>query len=430
MLSVPRPDRPQAPRHDAAGEGRPPPEGFSGHEAISRSSSSSSRCIAENAKKVSFDAILGQKVTVHLQPPGRVERDAPQRPLRPVRAGGAGRDLHALPGGASSPRSGRLTRKAQSRIFQQHDRARHPEEGPRRGSTSTGSSTGRTSRATTASSTARPTSTSPAAPDGGGGDLLLLQARATAATDGRRRHARRATRTLPGESELIYEELEGGTRDENRIWAWEKEQEMRSGKVTSSGTTASSCPHKHLEAEALILATRRRSGKETPQAEGRRATTSSSSTTVPGEYAQRFDGINTGGRRAAGRAAEDLPGQPADGRASGWTRRRRPAVVVRGAEQREALSSPGYKFTLERHFNGDGDVRPRRASSTGVASAADYRSGEGRAPDLRERLHLHPGRRCRSGRRGRRRSRSSRGARRRSSSGRRARRSSPTSTGG
>ncbi len=29
---------------------------------------------------------------------------------------------------------------------------------------------------------------------------------------------------LPGESKFIYEELEGGTREENRVWAWKKER--------------------------------------------------------------------------------------------------------------------------------------------------------------------------------------------------------------
>jgi uncharacterized protein involved in type VI secretion and phage assembly len=46
--------------------------------------------------------------------------------------------------------------------------------------------------------------------------------------------------TLPGESKLVYEEVEGGTRDENRIWAWRRSRRCAPGS-TSCGTTASSC---------------------------------------------------------------------------------------------------------------------------------------------------------------------------------------------
>src|SRR5262245_60598128 len=37
---------------------------------------------------------------------------------------------------------------------------------------------------------------------------------------------------VPGPDELIYDEVEGGTRDEERIHAWEKVQELRSGACT------------------------------------------------------------------------------------------------------------------------------------------------------------------------------------------------------
>src|SRR6188474_313126 len=37
---------------------------------------------------------------------------------------------------------------------------------------------------------------------------------------------------LPEQNTLIYEELEGGERDEDRVFAWRKHQELRSGKYT------------------------------------------------------------------------------------------------------------------------------------------------------------------------------------------------------
>ena len=37
---------------------------------------------------------------------------------------------------------------------------------------------------------------------------------------------------VPGPKKVPYEEVEGGTRDEERVFSWEKTQEVRSGKVT------------------------------------------------------------------------------------------------------------------------------------------------------------------------------------------------------
>ena len=44
--------------------------GFTGQEAISRPFSFQLQCMAENAKKVPFDALLGQKITVEIALPG------------------------------------------------------------------------------------------------------------------------------------------------------------------------------------------------------------------------------------------------------------------------------------------------------------------------------------------------------------------------
>ena len=40
-----------------------------------------------------------------------------------------------------------------------------------------------------------------------------------------------AFRELAGESSFVYEELDGGVRADDRIWDWEKAQELRAGKV-------------------------------------------------------------------------------------------------------------------------------------------------------------------------------------------------------
>src|SRR5207302_2794143 len=56
---------------------------------------------------------------------------------------------------------------------------------------------------------------------------------------------------LPSKNKIIYEDVEGGTREEDRIYDWEKSQELRSGKYTL-WDHCFELPHKHLEAEANI----------------------------------------------------------------------------------------------------------------------------------------------------------------------------------
>ena len=50
---------------------------------------------------------------------------------------------------------------------------------------------------------------------------------------------------------LIYEEMTGGVRKEDRVAVWEKGQELRSGKFTL-WDHCFELPHKHLEAEKII----------------------------------------------------------------------------------------------------------------------------------------------------------------------------------
>src|SRR5262249_1864520 len=53
---------------------------------------------------------------------------------------------------------------------------------------------------------------------------------------------------MPGPQSLIYDEVRGGNRPEERIYSWQKSQEVRSGKVTLWDHSFE-LPHKHLEAE-------------------------------------------------------------------------------------------------------------------------------------------------------------------------------------
>ena len=175
---------------------------------------------------------------------------------------------------------------------------------------------------------------------------------------------------LPGDNKLIFEELEGGERDENRVWGWRKEQEMRPGKYLL-WDHCFELPHKHLEAEALTLGSVP-VGKETHQLKVS-GVDKLEVYDYPGEYAQRFDGINKGG----GEQAAELQKIFQDNRRTVGLRmdeETTPAVVIRAKSNVKHLV-PGYRFTLQRHFNADGAyvlTGVRHAATCG----AGYRSGE------------------------------------------------------
>ncbi len=150
-------------------------------------------------------------------------------------------------------------------------------------------------------------------------------------------------------SRLIYEEIEGGTRGEERIHQWEKSQGLRSGKYTL-WDHCFELPGKHLEAEKTIV--------ETVQA-GKVAhklkvggNDSLEIYDYPGAYAQRFDGISPGG----GEQPDKLQKIFDDNARTVGIRMQQealPSLVINAASNCGHLVS-GYKFTLTRHFNADG----------------------------------------------------------------------------
>ena len=102
---------------------------------------------------------------------------------------------------------------------------------------------------------------------------------------------------VPGPTTVIYEVVEGGLRTEDRVQAWEKSQEIRSGKFTL-WDHCFELPGQNLEAVK-------------PTLDSVQAGTVSHKLKVagndklelydfPGGYAQRFDGIAPGGGDRAG----------------------------------------------------------------------------------------------------------------------------------
>ena len=178
---------------------------------------------------------------------------------------------------------------------------------------------------------------------GRGGHLLLLQARRRRPQDGRGQHARRATPTCPGQQA----DLRGASRAATGRGAARHPTGRRPRSCaparSRSGTTASSCrtstwrPTRPSRTASQV-------GKVDAQAEGRRQR-QAGALRLPRRVRPALRRRRPGRRRPAGRPAEDLRGQRADGRhphAAGGGRR---ACVIQGGEQlpaarRRATSSP------------------------------------------------------------------------------------------
>jgi type VI secretion system secreted protein VgrG len=148
---------------------------------------------------------------------------------------------------------------------------------------------------------------------------------------------------------LIYEELGGGGREEERIYQWEKVQELRSGKYTL-WDHCFELPHKHLEAEKPVL-----DSVSVGTVTHKLKVGGNDKLEIcdyPGAYAQRFDGVDAGG----GNKASELQKIFEDNRRTVGIRMQQetvPALVINGASNCRQLVS-GHKFTLARHFNANG----------------------------------------------------------------------------
>ena len=172
---------------------------------------------------------------------------------------------------------------------------------------------------------------------------------------------------VPDGSKLIYETVIGGNRPEDRIYDWHKLQELRSGKYLLWDHTFE-LPHKHLEAETTI-----QDSVQVGKVSHKLKVGGNSNLELydyPGEYAQRFDGVNPGG----GDQAADLQKIFQDNNRTVGIRMQEEAaasIVIQGASTCRQLVS-GHKFTLERHFNADGQYLLTSVSHSAVYDA--YRS--------------------------------------------------------
>lgn len=175
---------------------------------------------------------------------------------------------------------------------------------------------------------------------------------------------------MPEMSLVIFDDLEGGHRDEMRIYEWQRVQELRSTKYTL-WDHCFELPHKHLEAEEPIVP-----GLQVGTIQ-HKLNVSDGSLEIydfPGGYAQRFDGVT----RSGGDQAGDLQNIFEDNKRTVNIRMQQEAllsvVIQAGGNCRNFVT--GYKFTLDRHIDADGPYLLVNATHA-ARLPADYRSGEG-----------------------------------------------------
>ena len=340
--------------------------GFSGHEAISRPFSFQLQCIAENPKKVPFEGLLGQKVTVEVSLPGGAKRWINGVCLR-VAQGGRGETFTSYVLDLV-PSVYLLAKRTQSRIFQ-HKKIPDILKEVLAGLDVKWEIQGtfeprdycvqyRESDFAFASRLMEEEGIYYFFKHADGSHTMVVTNESQPDIS-------------PGKSNLIFDAVLGGTREEDRVHSWEKMQELRSSKV-KLWDHCFELPHKHLEAEDSILASVA-AGKSAHKLQ-LAANAPLEIRDFPGAYAQRFDGINKGG----GEQTDEIQKIFHDNLRTTKLRMQAEAaasILVHGASNCRQLVS-GHKFTLERHFEGDGSWVLYEIDHL-ATEAADVRSGSG-----------------------------------------------------
>ena len=181
--------------------------------------------------------------------------------------------------------------------------------------------------------------------------------------------SRQSHTDVPGGSAIVFDPTGGRKSAPGAVFQWEKDQELRSGVVTLRDTNFQ-LPGSSLEAQATIL-----DSVQVGTVTHRLRLGTNAGLELydyPGDYAQRFDGIDPGGGEQPGELAKILP----DGVRTAAIRMEQealPSLQVSGASTARQLT-PGHAFTLQGHFNADG--RYVLTSVQHSAQAAHVSSGE------------------------------------------------------
>jgi len=346
--------------------------GMAGHEAISELFNFHLNLLAEDASKVKFDKLLGQKITVALKLPNEKERYFNGICNRVSQGGRSEGDVFTAYHLEIVPQFWLLTRRSQSRIFQHitiPDILKNVLDGLDVTFEIQGTFHPRDYCVQYRES------------DFNFASRLMEEEGIfyffTHTADGHKMVVANTPDSHPkfdddSEKKIIYEEVFGGYRDENRILGWEKIQELRSGKYTL-WDHCFELPHKHLEGQTDILESVQVGNIDHKLQVGDNGKLEIYD--YPGAYAQRFDGVDKGG----GDQAADLQKIFEDNKRTTKIRMEAetvPGLVIRGSSNCRHLVS-GYQFTLDRHFDADGDFVLTELAHTARLTSADYRSGAG-----------------------------------------------------
>jgi type VI secretion system secreted protein VgrG len=150
-------------------------------------------------------------------------------------------------------------------------------------------------------------------------------------------------------SPIIYEEIGGGVRPDERISGWVKSQEIRTAKQTLRDHCFE-LPSDNLEAAEPIVESVQ-AGTVTHKFKTG-ANASLENYDFPGRYAQRFDGVDPGGSDQAGNLQKIFQ----DNKRTTGIRIQEEAtdgLVIEGESDCRLLTA-GHKFTLSKHFDADG----------------------------------------------------------------------------
>ena len=188
---------------------------------------------------------------------------------------------------------------------------------------------------------------------------------------------------IEGQSEIIYDEVEGGDRNEQiRIYKWMKTQELRSGKLTL-WDHCFELPGKNLEADVHSV---KSVTVGTVPHELHRGNENLEIYDYPGGYAQRFDGIEKSGAP-----------QPQNLQYI-FEDRTRTVRIRMEQEDVQALEmdgesccanfTAGHEFKLKRHFNANGAYMLTSVEHDAVQG--DYRSDQQEDFDYKNRFTAIP----------------------------------------